>query len=155
MSSQRRSALIHIEGGRNLTCRRPVRTVSAAVLELAVAAGVPIVPVRFTGGLPVDPAPEKLDLPAGFGKQDYWIGKPIFPDEIRGLPLIEAKSLVLGAINAMGVPNELETPHPPDAAFSSAIARRMEATGMGGVEAALLECAEMHIAARIEDLFRE
>jgi acyl transferase domain-containing protein/3-hydroxymyristoyl/3-hydroxydecanoyl-(acyl carrier protein) dehydratase/1-acyl-sn-glycerol-3-phosphate acyltransferase len=155
MSSQGRSALIHIEGGRNLTCRKPVRTIGAALLELAVAADVPIVPVRFTGGLPVEPAPEKLDLPAGFGKQDYWIGKPIFPKEFRGLPLIDRKSLVLGAINALGVPNELETPHPPDAAFASAIARRMESAGIGSVEAALLECAKMTIAAQMEDLFRE
>jgi 3-hydroxymyristoyl/3-hydroxydecanoyl-(acyl carrier protein) dehydratase/1-acyl-sn-glycerol-3-phosphate acyltransferase len=93
MSSQGRSALIHIEGGRSLSCRKPVGTIGAALLELAVAADVPIVPVRFTGGLPVEPAPEKLDLPAGFGKQDYWIGKPIFPNAFRGLPLIERKSL--------------------------------------------------------------
>ena len=63
--------------------------------------------------------------------------------------------MVLDAINALGVSNELEMPHPPDTAFASAIARRMEAAGIGSVEAVLLECAEMNIAARIEDLFCE
>jgi hypothetical protein len=111
------------------------------------------VPVRFTGGLPVEPAPEKLDLPVGFGKQDYWIGKPIFPGDIRGLPLMERKSFVLGTINALGAPNELEMPHAPDEVFASAVARRITATGIGSVEAALLECAEMDVAAQIEDLF--
>jgi acyl transferase domain-containing protein/3-hydroxymyristoyl/3-hydroxydecanoyl-(acyl carrier protein) dehydratase/1-acyl-sn-glycerol-3-phosphate acyltransferase len=154
MSSQGRSALIHSEGARSLTCRMPVRTISAALLELAIAADVPIVPIRFTGGLPVEPAPEKLDLPMGFGNQDYWIGKPIFPGELRGLTLMDRKSLVLGAINSQGVPNELETPHPPDTVFASLVARRMDATGIGSVEAALLECAGLDIAARIEDLFR-
>jgi hypothetical protein len=46
----------------------PVRTVSAALLELAPVADVPIVPIRFTGGLPVEPAPAKLDFPIGFGQ---------------------------------------------------------------------------------------
>lgn len=154
MASQGRSALIHSEGTRKLTCRLPVSTISAALLELALAADVPIVPIRFTGGLPVEPAPEKLDFPIGFGNQDYWIGKPIFPDELRGLTLIDRKSLVLRAINSQGVPNQLETPHPPDAAFASLVARRMLVAGIGSVEAALLECAGLDIAARIEDLFK-
>lgn len=154
MATQGRSALIHNEGARNLTCRVPVRTISAALLELALAADVPIVPIRFTGGLPVEPAPEKLDFPIGFGNQDYWIGKPIFPDELHGLTLIERKSLVLRAINSQCVLNQLETPHPPDAAFASLIARRMETAGIGSVEAALLECAGLDIAARIEHLFK-
>jgi acyl transferase domain-containing protein/3-hydroxymyristoyl/3-hydroxydecanoyl-(acyl carrier protein) dehydratase/1-acyl-sn-glycerol-3-phosphate acyltransferase len=154
ISSQGRSALIHVEGARNLTCRKTVRVISAALLDLAVAAEVPILPVRFTGGLPVEPAPHKLDLPVGFGKQDYWIGRPIFPEQIRGLPLIDRKSLVLGAINSLGIPNDVEIPHPADAAFASAIERRTKAAGIGSVEATLLECAGMDIRARIEELLQ-
>jgi 3-hydroxymyristoyl/3-hydroxydecanoyl-(acyl carrier protein) dehydratase/1-acyl-sn-glycerol-3-phosphate acyltransferase len=151
-SSQGRSALIHVEGTRNLTCRRTVRAISAALLDMAVAADVPILPVRFTGGLPVEPASHKLDLPVDFGKQDYWIGRPIFPEQIRGLSLVERKSLVLGAINSLGVPNDVEIPHPADAAFAAAIERRTKAAGIGVVEATVLECAGMAMWARIEEL---
>jgi hypothetical protein len=154
MSSSGRSALVHVEGSRNLTCRRSVGTISGALLDLAVAADVPILPVRFTGGLPVDPASHKLDLPVGFGKQDYWIGAPIFPEQIRGLSLIERKSLVIGAVNSLGEPNDTEIPLSADTAFASAIEIRMKAAGIESVEATMLECAGMAIEAQIEELFR-
>ena len=56
ISNEGRSSLIHVEGARSLTCRTPVSTVSAAVLELSLDTSAPIVPVRFTGGLPIEPA---------------------------------------------------------------------------------------------------
>ena len=91
----------------------------------------------------------------GFGSQDYWIGKPIFPEELRSVPLMSRKSLVLRAINGTGIPNQIERPHSADADFTSAVARRMEAAAIGTVEAVLLECAGMDIQSRIEDLFDE
>jgi hypothetical protein len=60
---------------------------------------------------------------------------------------------VLRAINSLAVPNELEIPHPPDEAFAALIASRRNVSGIGTVEAALLECAGLDSEARIEDLF--
>jgi 1-acyl-sn-glycerol-3-phosphate acyltransferase len=152
MSDEGRSGLIHIEGARNLSCRTPVRTISSALIELAIASQVPIVPVRFTGGLPVEPAAHKIDLPTGLGKQDYWIGKPIWPEQLRDLSLIARKSLVLRAINDTGVPNATEIPSVPDSDFVSAVELRMKNGGIGIVEAALLECAKIE-SSTLEDLF--
>jgi hypothetical protein len=51
----RERGVVHVEGTRSLTCRRPVASMSSVFLDMALTVGAPIVPVRFVGGLPVEP----------------------------------------------------------------------------------------------------
>jgi 1-acyl-sn-glycerol-3-phosphate acyltransferase len=132
------SVLIHVEGTRSLSCRRPVANLSAAPVDLAIATQTPIVPVRFTGALPVADLPERLEFPLGYARQDFWMGRPIEPEELRGLYLKERKQYVLDAMNALGPPHADETPNPPDAAFAAAVADWTQRTGASAEHAALL-----------------
>jgi 3-hydroxymyristoyl/3-hydroxydecanoyl-(acyl carrier protein) dehydratase/1-acyl-sn-glycerol-3-phosphate acyltransferase len=128
------SLLVHVEGTRALSCSRPpVTRMSSLWLDLAMAAGAPIIPVRLRGGLPVGEAPARLEFPTGHGRQDYWLGRPILPEELHALPFGERSRRVLDAINRLG-PAE-ETPLPPEPAFAAAVEEWVRATGTDEVRA--------------------
>jgi 1-acyl-sn-glycerol-3-phosphate acyltransferase len=152
MMEERRSVLIHVEGVRGLTCRTPVKAASGVLLDLAVEANVPILPVRFTGGLPVAPLTASLDFPIGYGKQQYILGPPIRPEELARLSLLDKKARVLSAINGLGPSSENEMPSPPNPEFQRRVARRMEKTGVSETEAVLLECAGLPYGSSISEL---
>jgi 3-hydroxymyristoyl/3-hydroxydecanoyl-(acyl carrier protein) dehydratase/1-acyl-sn-glycerol-3-phosphate acyltransferase len=113
------SLLVHVEGTRSLAARRPVAHMSGVWIDLALAAGAPIVPVRFSGGLPLQEADARLEFPVGFGRQDYHVGRPLPPDELLRLDLVARQRRVLDAINELG-PRE-EMPGDPDHAFPAAV----------------------------------
>jgi 3-oxoacyl-(acyl-carrier-protein) synthase/3-hydroxymyristoyl/3-hydroxydecanoyl-(acyl carrier protein) dehydratase/1-acyl-sn-glycerol-3-phosphate acyltransferase len=121
MRSERKSAMVHVEGTRSLTFRRPVEKMSSSLIDMALAVNAPIVPVRFVGGLPVDELPERISFPVGFGKQDYWLGRPICPEELARMTYKERKLAVIAAINALGPDYTAELPAPPDQAFGNAV----------------------------------
>ncbi|MWC29610.1 beta-ketoacyl synthase N-terminal-like domain-containing protein [Paenibacillus sp. MMS18-CY102] len=102
MRETKESILVHVEGTRARSERNEVAVVSGIWPDLAIQGGIPIVPVRFTGGLPEEEADSRLEFPAGYGKQHYQIGKPITPDELRSLPLAARKQLILDALNGTG-----------------------------------------------------
>lgn len=109
-----KSLMVHVEGTRAQSCRAPVQTMSGIFCDLAIKADLPIVPVKFSGGLPVAPAREKLEYPLGMTRQDYWLGAPILPEELASLGYKERIERVVGAINDLGPsPNE-EVPGPPN-----------------------------------------
>ncbi|MCZ7681768.1 MAG: 1-acyl-sn-glycerol-3-phosphate acyltransferase [Sandaracinaceae bacterium] len=97
-----RSILVHAEGTRARSCRDPVSRVGSAPIELAIARELPIVPVRFTGGLPVEPAAEKLDFPHAMGAQAIHVGAPILAEELRALPSKARLDRARDAIEALG-----------------------------------------------------
>lgn len=115
-----KSVMVHVEGTRALACRQPVRTLSSVFMDLALDVGAPIIPVRFVGGLPVDPLSARLEFPTGSGRQEYWLGRPILPEELSSLRLKDRKALLLSAMNSLGPELSLETPFLPDLAFSAA-----------------------------------
>ena len=114
--------VVHVEGTRSLSCRQPVQTMSSVFLDMALTVGAPIVPVRFVGGLPVEPLEKRLEFPVGFGRQEFWIGGPIEPAQLRPLTLKDRKKLVIDAINGLGPTAEQELPGAPDPAFAEAVA---------------------------------
>ena len=61
--SDRTSLLIHVEGAHALRAGQPVEVVSTSLIDLAVARGIAIVPVRFAGGLPVESGRRAAGLP--------------------------------------------------------------------------------------------
>ena len=55
----------------------PVSRLSASVIDMALSAGAPIVPVPVpTRGLPIEDVAERLDFPVGYGRQDLHFGSP-------------------------------------------------------------------------------
>jgi acyl transferase domain-containing protein/3-hydroxymyristoyl/3-hydroxydecanoyl-(acyl carrier protein) dehydratase/1-acyl-sn-glycerol-3-phosphate acyltransferase len=136
------SVFLHVEGRLGLSCRHPVRTLSSVFVDLALDADLPIVPVRFVGGLPVKEMETTLDFPVGYGKQDYYMGRPIMPDELRVLPYAERRKFVMDAINNLGPSNETEVPNPPNSAFEKEVKTWIEKTGATEVKAVLFKAFE-------------
>jgi ribosomal protein S18 acetylase RimI-like enzyme len=54
LASGERSFFVHCDGTRSRSCRTPVQRLSSLFLDMAVELDVPVVPVRFIGGLPVE-----------------------------------------------------------------------------------------------------
>jgi 1-acyl-sn-glycerol-3-phosphate acyltransferase len=123
------SALVHIEGTRSLSCAEPVRVISSSLIDMAIDADAPIVPVRFVGGLPREPLEKRLHVPVGYGSQDYFFGRPILPEELRAVPYADRRRVVLDAINALGVSADDERPNPPDPEFQHDTREWMDSTG--------------------------
>ena len=146
-----RSVMVHVEGVRGRSCRTPVQKISGSLLDLAIDTETPIVPVRFTGGLPVEPfTTRKLDFPWKFGAQEYILGAPIQPETLSALNLRERKGIVLNAINELG-PKDQEVPFPGDSDFEMQVRNRAIDTIISETEAALIECAGLAKSARIVD----
>lgn len=142
MKTGQHSFFVHSEGTRSKTSRDITTKVSSVFIDLAIELGVPIVPVRFTGGLPVEPIDGKAEVPTGQGTQDYWIGEPIESGVLASLPLKERTAHVVGAINALGGTNANERPNPGDAAFAARVADHQRRTGVSEVFAAMWEVLE-------------
>ena len=106
-----RSLLVHVEGTRQLSARQPMDKMSGVFVDLALGCNLPIVPVSFSGGLPVRALSERSEFPVGLGQQTFTLGKPL----LRGLPYKERTERVLHAIGDLRPQNE--TPHPSDVAL--------------------------------------
>lgn len=134
-----KSVLVHVEGTRSLAARSPVRELSVALLDTAIAAGAPVVPIRFLGGLPVEPLSARLEFPVGYARQDFVIGRPIEPDQLAALPSAARKELVIEAMNTLGPPLEQEQPAPPDPDFAARVEAWQDATGATQTGAVVFE----------------
>jgi hypothetical protein len=142
MAQRGKSAMVHVEGTRSLSCRQPVVKMSSAFIDMALAVGAPIVPVRFAGGLPAEALDQRIEFPVGYGHQDFWIGRPILPEDLRALPLKERKQVVIDAINGLGPNPQHEAPPPPDLSFAERVEAWRARTGTGAVQAVLLATLE-------------
>jgi len=140
---QGRSGFLHVEGELGLTCRKPVQRMSSVFVDFALDLGLPIVPVRFVGGLPVEPSPHKIDFPLGYGAQDYVIGRSIPASELRALTYAQRRQRVLAALNETGPACSEELPHPPNLALAERISAWMARNGGLEAQAAMLACLEM------------
>ena len=114
------------------------------LLFLALSADLPIVPVRFAGGLPIEaqPGSVRLEFPLGYAKQDIYIGRPIMPHELATLPLAERRDQVRDALNRLGPDLMAETPNPPDLDFAAAVARWVQECDIVEPRAAVLHALE-------------
>ncbi|PRQ09347.1 beta-ketoacyl synthase N-terminal-like domain-containing protein [Enhygromyxa salina] len=132
-----RSVMVHVEGTRSLSCATGVQKMSGAFLDMAIAVGAPVVPVRFVGGLPVEPLNDRLEFPVGMGRQDIWIGRPFMPEFLASMTYGDRRNLVVKAINAVGPANEDERPLPGDPAFAAEVQQWEAARGVEGPHATL------------------
>ncbi len=119
MNGKRCGMLVHVAASRVLSCRDEVRSISTIFLDLALRERYPIVPVKFRGGLPVEPLEGFLDFPVGYGSQEYLVGRPILPETLDSMSLLDRRTLILDRINSLGGPLEAEHPGAPDPAFKA------------------------------------
>jgi acyl transferase domain-containing protein/3-hydroxymyristoyl/3-hydroxydecanoyl-(acyl carrier protein) dehydratase/1-acyl-sn-glycerol-3-phosphate acyltransferase len=104
------SLLVHVDGTRAQRAGAPVRTLSSVLIDLAVERRIPVVPVRFAGGLPAEPSEERQEFPWRLGRQDYHVGAAIDPEELRALPYAERGRRVQDAINGLGPTGDADQP---------------------------------------------
>src|SRR5690625_3365502 len=139
LKRERRSLLVHVGGTRVQSCRQPTTACSGVFLRLATRLQMPVVPLRFRGGLPIIPGGKWLDFPIGYTRQDYWLGRPIYPDELAPLDLGQRKRLILERLNSLGGTIAKEQPNPPDHAFAKAVERRRLRWGVPEAQAVVAE----------------
>ncbi len=138
------NVMIHVEGTRSLSCREPVLKMTGAILEMAIAMGVHVAPVRFVGALPVEPLVERIEYPVGMGRQDIYIGSPIAPEALAAMPYKPRKDKVIAAINGLGPSHAVEEPFPGDPAFARTVAAWVERTGVDPTHATLFRALEAY-----------
>jgi hypothetical protein len=142
LAARPQSLLVHTDGTRARVAGAPVEAVSSVLIDLALANGLPIVPVRFAGGLPTEASDQRLEFPADGGRQDYFIGQAIDPAELAGRPLAERSALVRDRINALGPRGRADRPLPGDPAFAGAVAAG-RAAGLDEVQAHVRAALEL------------
>lgn len=132
--------LIHVEGEHKKCAREPVSKVSAALVDTAVTLGLPMVPVRFAGSLPIEPVSERPQWPVGLAVGRAWVGEALMPQTLRPLSSKERAALVASRINALGAPAdalENEEPAQGDPALHEAVAQRMQQAQVSHAQAIL------------------
>ena len=107
-------------------------------MELAIAADVPIVPVRFAGALPREAGATRLEFPVGLGAQDIHLGHALLPETLRPLSLVDKKTAILNAINGAGARPEDETPLAPSPELAAGVAKLRERLNLAEVSAVAL-----------------
>jgi len=154
--SGRRGFFLHPQGTRSQSCRESVTKISSLFLDLALELELPIVPLRFSGGLPVKPLAGKLEFPIAHCPQNYTVGAPILPGELRDLAYGERGRRVLSAMNALGSAQRHEQPGVADPAFAGLVEQWQRETGASEIEATFfrilqeVECAGPEVTSLIE-----
>ena len=147
------SLLVHVAGTRSLSCRQIIKDMSAVFIDLAINLNLPIIPVKFVGGLPVEPLSSPLNFPYGYTHQDYYLGKAIQPHTLQKLGNLERKEFILHRLNNLGMAPEKMLPHKGDRNFEREVKLRLTQTGVSEVRAVLHQILEKNKAK--DNLFLE
>lgn len=142
ITEQGHSLLVHVQGTRSLSCRQPVTNLSAIFIDLALELNLPIVPVKFVGGLPIDPLETRLEFPIGYTHQDYYLGKAIYPETLKSLHNVERKALILERLNQLGGTLADSYPNTPNIDFEREVKLWMKQTGVSEIRAVLYKVLE-------------
>lgn len=125
-SEEQASLLVHVEGTRSLVAHHRTQRMSGLWIDLAIKAGVSIVPVRLAAGLPVEPLSERLEFPWQFCKQDFYLGPVIEPESLGELVYKDRIQRVVDIINDLGMPPDLERPNPGNPELARQVSQWME-----------------------------
>lgn len=141
------SILVHVEGTRHRSAQRGrVRMVAPLWADLALRHQLPIVPVRFVGGLPVEDQGRKFDLPVGHGATTIRLGPAVLPEQLAALAPEERAAELRSAINTLQDP-KTEQPGTPDPTLAAEAAEWSALTGADPVGAAMLVALGRYLAA--------
>ncbi len=134
-----RHVMVHVEGTRSTSCAVPVSRMSGTFVDMAVERQLPIVPLRFVGGLPREPVTDRLEFPVAHGRQTLIFGAPILPETLSSLPYKDRKGAVIDALNALGPGAEFEQPGTPDPAFEQSVRTWQAERGVPEVDAVMAQ----------------
>ncbi|MBQ74117.1 MAG: beta-ketoacyl synthase [Gammaproteobacteria bacterium] len=126
LADRPRSLLVHVEGTRAKQAGQLTEKISSVLVDLSTSNGIPIVPVRFAGGLPLENTGASFDFPIGFGGQDHYIGRGIEASELEALAYKERTALILDGINSLGPVGRADVPSPGDPEFAALISEPVE-----------------------------
>ena len=127
-----RSLLVHVEGTRRRSARRGrVQFLSPLWPALALETGWPVVPVRFTGGLPREDEGRRHDFPVDLGRQRIRVGAPIPAQAFRGLGEGDSVHMCRDAVNALSDADEHPLPGLPGLADTTVRWQELTGTGEG------------------------
>lgn len=136
-SEVKSSLLVHVDGTRARSADVPAARVSSIFLDMAISKNIPLIPVRFVGGLPVEPLENPIDFPYLNGKQDYLIGAPVYAEQLAALPYAQRPKMVLEKINSLGPKPGEDLPLAPDKDFTSRTAFFKESFKLPTIQAML------------------
>ncbi|MEM6401569.1 MAG: SDR family NAD(P)-dependent oxidoreductase [Cyanobacteria bacterium P01_D01_bin.116] len=139
---KKRSLLVHVEGTRSLTCRQPVTDLSTVFIDLALELNLPIIPVKFVGGLPIKPLEKRLEFPLHYTYQEFHLGKAIYPEDIKYIGNLERKNLILERLNNLGSKPNKSFPNQADMNFEKEVHLWMKRTGVSEIYAVLYKVFE-------------
>lgn len=134
------SMLVHIAGTRATEAREPQTVLSGSLIDAAIANNIDIVPVRFHGGLPLEPVRERLEFPTGYGVQHWTLGPAIGPGSLRKLNNKARKETVLNGLNRLDDLLRQEAPNGEDTRFSQQVARLRKSHDCTETQAVLRCC---------------
>ncbi|MDF1667948.1 MAG: 1-acyl-sn-glycerol-3-phosphate acyltransferase, partial [Planctomycetota bacterium] len=135
--------LIHVEGTRSVQGGQKVELVSSAVVDLAVAMGIPIVPARFADALPREKALDnRIEFPFGYSRQRLCFGEPLLPDTLKSKTSLERRNRVLAALNAICGGPEAEVEPIPNPGFEAAVKEWQKARSVNEIQAVLFRALQ-------------
>jgi len=133
--SGERSLMVHVEGTRALRGGQAVTTMSGVWADLAVEAGMTVVPLRFCGGLPSAEVGERLEFAFGLGAQEMVLGRPIPAGSLAGLHLNARRERIIGALAEL---EAYDVEPEPDAALVMRVRAAQERWGLDELHAVFL-----------------
>ena len=135
------SLLVHVEGWREVHEGQRIHLMSRDLMDTTLRLARPIVPVRFSGGLPARPLGYKFHLPYRMGRLRIAMGAAIEPRALAETPPSRRRRQVLDAINAMAPPEGVYAGR-ANAALSKRCLRRHIEGGSSALKCFLLEALE-------------
>ncbi|HNW12712.1 MAG TPA: hypothetical protein PKI71_15215, partial [Candidatus Rifleibacterium sp.] len=137
------SLLVHVEGTRAAAADQPVTRLSSIFLDMAIDKNIPLIPLRFVGGLPAEPSHDRHDFPYGNGKQDYLIGTPVMPEQLKKMPYGQRPRYLMDLINNLGPAKGEDVLLPPDKTFEAKTRFFVETFGFPKMQAMLFAILQM------------
>jgi hypothetical protein len=137
------SLYVAVEGRRAISAGHKVTRLSSVFIDFAIREDLPIIPVRFAGGLPKEGNTKLLDFPYDYGQQDYYFGQAIYPSQLHPLPYAERPKYILNKINLLGPESSREEPLGADRRFNERVVKRSTDSGISEFGAMLVEALSL------------
>ena len=145
IQDQQHSLLVHVQGTRSLSCRQDIKDLSAVFIDLALDLDLPIVPVKFAGGLPIKPMEKRLDFPYGYAQQDYYLGQTIDPRDLRTMGMKERKAHIIERLNTLGGEVSRQELNPGNLKLGQEVEEWVTQTNVFEVQAVLYKLMEQSV----------
>ncbi|MFT7686648.1 MAG: acyl transferase domain-containing protein/3-hydroxymyristoyl, partial [Candidatus Azotimanducaceae bacterium] len=122
---QPRSLLVHVDGTRATQAGQASEKVSSVLIDMAIKYQIPIIPVRFAGGLPLSESENRIEFPVNYGSQDFYVGDALTPSDLEALPYVERSKKVISLINETGPKGPADGPNSANRDFMKLVADKL------------------------------